>query len=279
MLKIRNLIFALSLSPVLSVIWQLPNQAQVSKSTAGTDSGAATGGSQTSIFSLPSTGTSIVIPVIPGVPTNVTNGISTTGNLTQVDTTVPVTGTNIESTSSSITVTDSPGGDTVVLTASQQLQVILSQLATAIIQGLSNAPGGSTSALAFLLTGGSASDPAAASLTSRLTTAGISQQQSQRLVNALKGLFASPQASLPNLPVAQAASGQLVASNKILKPISVIAQADVAPTVNINQLNDAIISYNGIILQSEPDALKKLAQDQDFVAIGKILKELSNSIP
>ena len=70
MLKIRNLIFALSISPVLSVVWQLPNQAQTnpvsnitiirtninrSGSTAGTNSGAATGGSQTGIFSSPNT--------------------------------------------------------------------------------------------------------------------------------------------------------------------------------------------------------------------------------
>ncbi|MDD1422181.1 hypothetical protein MEO40_24320, partial [Dolichospermum sp. ST_sed1] len=73
-------------------------------------------------------------------------------------------------------------------------------------------------------------------------------------------------------------SGQLVASNKILKPISLIAQADAAPSVNVNRLNNAIVTYNGIILQSKPDTLKKLYRDEDFVTISKILQELRRAI-
>jgi hypothetical protein len=229
-----------------------------------------------------STGTSITIPIIPGVSATITTGLSTTGNLTvggEGGTTVTLTAANTESTSSSITVTDDAGGGSIVLTLSPQAQVSVNQLATAIVQGLSNAPGGSAAAIASLLTGGAGSQAAAAALTSSLTTAGISPQQAQALVTALTGLFASPQASLPNLPVAQATSGQLLASNKILKPISVIAQANAAPNVNMNQLNNAIVAYNGIILQSEPDVRKRLVRDQDFVNIGKILKELRNSIP
>ena len=285
MLKIRNLIFALSLSPLLSVTWQLPNQAQTdspSKGTAGGVSGATSTASETSIFSLPT----FTVPITPGVSATITTGVSTTGTLTvggagnDANTaTVTVTAANTESTSSNITVTDGAGGGSIVLTLSPEAQVSVTQLATAIVQGLSNAPGGSAAAISSLLTSGTGSQPAAASLISNLTTAGISPQQAQDLVTALTGLFASPQASLPNLPVAQTTSGQLVASNKILKPISLIAQADAAPSVNVNRLNNAIVTYNGIILQSKPDTLKKLYRDEDFVTISKILQELRRAIP
>ena len=285
MLKIRNLIFALSLSPLLSVTWQLPNQAQTdspSKGTAGGVSGATSTASETSIFSLPT----FTVPITPGVSATITDGVSTTGDLTAGSAgndantaTVTVTAANTESTSSNITVTDGAGGGTVVLTLSPEAQVSVNQLATAIVQGLSNAPGGSAAAISSLLTSGTGSQTAAASLISNLTTAGISPEQAQDLVTALTGLFASPQASLPNLPVAQTTSGQLVASNKILKPISLIAQADAAPSVNVNRLNNAIVTYNGIILQSKPDTLKKLYRDEDFVTISKILQELRRAIP
>ncbi|MDD1434089.1 hypothetical protein MEO42_23955 [Dolichospermum sp. ST_sed6] len=285
MLKIRNLIFALSLSPLLSVTWQLPNQAQTdspSKGTAGGVSGATSTASETSIFSLPT----FTVPITPGVSATITDGVSTTGDLTAGSAgndantaTVTVTAANTESTSPNITVTDGAGGGSIVLTLSPEAQVSVTQLATAIVQGLSNAPGGSAAAISSLLTSGTGSQTAAASLISNLTTAGISPEQAQDLVTALTGLFASPQASLPNLPVAQTTSGQLVASNKILKPISLIAQADAAPSVNVNRLNNAIVTYNGIILQSKPDTLKKLYRDEDFVTISKILQELRRAIP
>jgi len=56
MLKIRTFILALSLAPLLSVAWQLPNQAQVnsvSKGSAGTPSGGGTTGSSGTVFSAP----------------------------------------------------------------------------------------------------------------------------------------------------------------------------------------------------------------------------------
>jgi hypothetical protein len=56
MLKIRTFILALSLAPLLSVAWQLPNQAQVnspSKGSAATPSGGGTTGSSGTVFSAP----------------------------------------------------------------------------------------------------------------------------------------------------------------------------------------------------------------------------------
>ncbi|MDD1469460.1 hypothetical protein MEO43_30450, partial [Dolichospermum sp. ST_sed5] len=157
MLKIRNLIFALSLSPLLSVTWQLPNQAQTdspSKGTAGGVSGATSTASETSIFSLPT----FTVPITPGVSATITDGVSTTGDLTAGSAgndantaTVTVTAANTESTSPNITVTDGAGGGSIVLTLSPEAQVSVTQLATAIVQGLSNAPGGSAAAISSLL--------------------------------------------------------------------------------------------------------------------------------
>jgi hypothetical protein len=169
-----------------------------------------------------------------------------------------------------------------VITLPPQVQVAVNQSAAAIIQTLSTTGGGTTGGgganVVSLLTGGAGSQAAAVALTDSLTTAGISPQKAQALVAALDGLFGSTKASLSNLPLAQATPGQLVASNKALKPILVIAQSGAAINVDINKLNDAIVAYNGIILTSEAENLRKLYKDTDFVGIGKVLKELRKSI-
>ena len=324
MLNIRNLIFALSLSPLLSVIWQLPSQAQSkaqSKGTAGTNSGAVTDAAQTSIVSIPSggTGTSIVIPVIPGVSVTIPAGVSTTGNLTvgsagsdantassagsdaNTASSQTVTAANVESNSSSVTVKDGVTGNTIVINLAPQVQDTVNQLAAAIVQTLrssTTSSGGTTGGgttdggttdggttdgvtavdIVSLLTGGAGSEQAAVAFTTSLTAAGISPQLATPLVSSLNGLFSSTSASLPNQPTAQATSGQLVAGTKVFKPVSVIAQAGGVPSVNINKLNDAIVAYNGVILQSKPQAIKNLYRNGGFVGIGGILKDLRTAI-
>ena len=288
MLTIRNFLFALSLSPLLALTWQLPNQAQNTSGTAGTNSGAITGVSETSTVSNPPvistpTGQTITSTIVPGVSFGITTGVSTTGELSAISTTIPASTATVASTSSSVTVTNSATGNSVVITLPPQVQVAVNQSAAAIIQTLSTTGGGTTGGggganVVSLLTGGAGSQAAAVALTDSLTTAGISPQKAQALVAALDGLFSSTKASLSNLPLAQATPGQLVASNKALKPILVIAQSGAAINVDINKLNDAIVAYNGIILTSEAENLRKLYKDTDFVGIGKVLKELRKSI-
>ena len=309
MLKIRNLIFALSLTPLMSLACQLPSLAQVaspSKGTAGTTSGAP-GGTTTTIFSVPpttttgggrttattATGISITIPVISGVSAAITTGVSTTGSLSAVSTTgtiitITISAATVEPTSPGITVTNGATGNSVVITLSPQFQVTVNQVAAAITQALSTTGGGTTGGgttgggsaanVASLLTGGAGSQQVAVALTNSFTAAGISPQLATALVTSLTGLFGSTQGSLPNQPLAQATSGQLVASTKALKPILVIAQSGAAINLDINKLNDAIVAYNGIILTSEAENLRKLYKDTDFVGIGKVLKELRKSI-
>ena len=281
MLTIRNFLFSLSLSPLLALAWQLPNQAQNTSGTAGINSGAITGVSETSTVSNPPvistpTGQTITSTIVPGVSFGITTGVSTTGELSAISTTIPVSTATVASTSSSVTVTNSATGNSVVITLPPQVQVAVNQSAAAIIQTLSTTGGGAN--VVSLLTGGAGSQAAAVALTDSLITAGISPQKAQALVAALDGLFGSTKASLSNLPIAQATSGQLVASNKALKPILVIAQSGAVINVDIKKLNDAIVAYNGIILTSEPENLRKLYKDNDFVAIGKVLKELRKAI-
>ncbi|QSV55548.1 MAG: hypothetical protein HEP80_18365 [Dolichospermum sp. UKL201] len=282
MLTIRNFLFALSLSPLLALAWQLPNQAQNTSGTAGTNSGASTGVSETSTVSNPPvistpTGQTITSTIVPGVSFGITTGVSTTGELWAISTTIPASTATVASTSSSVTVTNSATGNSVVITLPPQVQVAVNQSAAAIIQTLSTTGGGGANVVS-LLTGDAGSQAAAVALTDSLTTAGISPQKAQALVAALDGLFGSTKASLSNLPLAQATSGQLVASTKALKPILVIAQSGAAINVDINKLNDAIVAYNGIILTSEAENLRKLYKGTDFVGIAKVLQELRKAI-
>ena len=282
MLTIRNFLFSLSLSPLLALAWQLPNQAQNTSGTAGANSGAITGVSETSTVSNPPvistpTGQTITSTIVPGVSFGITTGVSTTGELSAISTTIPVSTATVASTSSSVTLTNSATGNSVVITLPPQVQVAVNQSAAAIIQTLSTTGGGGANVVS-LLTGDAGSQAAAVALTDSLTAAGISPQLATALVTSLTGLFGSTQGSLPNQPLAQATSGQLVASTKALKPILVIAQSGAAINVDINKLNDAIVAYNGIILTSEAENLRKLYKDTDFVGIAKVLKELRTSI-
>jgi len=303
MLKIRNLIFALSFTPLMSLAWQLPSLAQVSVGTAGTPSGAQTSGTTITIFSAPpsaitpittttattTTGSAVIIPIIPGVPEVVTSGVSTTGATSAATTTtggdtnatVAVTAASVETTSSSVTVTDSATGKLDIFLA-PPAQVVVNQLAAAIVQNVSGTTGGttggSTDGVGALLTDSAGSQQSAAALTSSFTAAGISPQLATALVTSLTGLFSSPSASLPNQPVALAKSGQLVASTKAFKPVTIIAQGSAGISVNINKLNDAIVSYNAIILQSEAKAVKNLSNNTGFRGIGGILKQLRTAI-
>lgn len=282
MLTIRNFLFSLSLSPLLALAWQLPNQAQNTSGTAGSNSGAITGVSETSTVSNPPvistpTGQTITSTIVPGVSFGITTGVSTTGELSAISTTIPASTATVASTSSSVTLTNSATGNSVVITLPPQVQVAVNQSAAAIIQTLSTTGGGGANVVS-LLTGGAGSQAAAVALTDSLTAAGISPQLATALVTSLTGLFGSTQGSLPNQPLAQATSGQLVASTKALKPILVIAQSGAAINVDINKLNDAIVAYNGIILTSEAENLRKLYKGTDFVGIAKVLKELRTSI-
>jgi hypothetical protein len=323
MLKIRNLIFVLGLSPLIFAVWQLPSQAgpplgkdngnnnntgsTITRFSVPTGGGGTTGGGTTGGGTIPPVttvgGQTITLTIVIGVSPSINTGASTTGGLSASSTAIPVSTATVASNASSATVTNSPAGNSVVLSVSPPVQAAVNQLAAAIIQTLSTTGGGTTGGttgggttgggttgggttgggttgggsaanVASLLTGGAGSQ---AALSGSFTAAGISPQLVTALLTSLTGLFGSTRGSLLNLPVA-ATPGQLVASTKALKPILVIAQSGAAINVDINKLNDAIVAYNGIILTSEAENLRKLYKDTDFVGIGKVLKELRKSV-
>ena len=279
MLKIRNLIFALSLTPLMSFAWQLPSLAQSTPSvgTAGIDSGAPTAGTTPTIFSAPPAGGGTTGgAIIPGVSAAVTSGVSTSGG-------TALTAASVEPTSPSVDVTG--GGTTpLVISVSPQTQVVVNQAGAAIVQNLNSATtggdttGGATGAdIGTILTGGAGSEQAAATVGNSISADGVASNLSTGLTSSLTGLFSNTSASLPNQPVAITTSGQLVASTKAFKPV-IIAQGSAGISVNINKLNDAIVAYNAIVLQSKSEVVKNLSKNSGFRAIGSILKQLRTVI-
>ena len=313
MLKIRTFILALSLAPLLSVAWQLPNQAQVnspSKGSAATPSGGGTTGSSGTVFSAPpisiniaplagaspsvtvSTGAGGVINIVVAPAASnavnaaaaaillspVNNGGGTTNNGGGTTNNGGGTANNGGGTANNGGGTTNNGGGT----TNNGGGTANNGGATANNDGgtANNGGGGQGAATVVALVGGGAgAQVAAAQVTSALTGAGVSPTLATALVQAFANVFSFSGASkTPSFPSAQLPQEQPVASNKALKAGLTIAQNNAAPTVNINKLNDAINAYNQIVLESSPVALQKLAQDPDFVAIGTTLKKLRAAI-
>ena len=259
------------------------------------------------------TGAPVIIPLISGVSATITTGVSTTGATSVATTTtvgdtgitVAVTAASVESTSSSVIVTDAVTGNSVEISVPVGIQINVNQLAAAIVQNLNSiitgggttgggttgggttdggttgggtTGGGTVADVGALLTGGAGAQQAAVALTNSFTAAGISPRLATALVTALTGVFSSTSASLQNQPVAMTTSGQLVASTKAFKPVTIIAQGSAGISVNMNKLNNAIVAYNSIILQSESKAVKNLSNNSGFRGIGSILKQLRTAI-
>ena len=299
MLKIKGLLFVLSLSP-LFLLCPLPGQSQTSlrnppsKGTAGTESGAPTNASQTTILSNPQagasvpavvtsatspTGSPVVVPIVPNVPAVISTGVSTSGSVSVPAVTTPSTASSpetstapaissvtnvqpqtlnnlqisaasVEITSPGATVTNNVAGSGVVISLTPESQTKVNLAATNaaqnILAGTSNTTS-STSAVATVFTGGSGSAANSAnSLIANYTAAGVPNQLAQTLVTSIANLLPTP--------------------------------SGIARNVNINNLNDAIVAYNAIILQSGADTVRSLSQNESFVLIGKTLGELRSAL-
>jgi hypothetical protein len=292
MLKIRTFILALSLAPLLSVAWQLPNQAQVnspSKGSAATPSGGGTTGSSGTVFSAPPI--SINIAPLAGASPSVTVSTGAGGVINIV--VAPAASNAVNAAAAAIVLspvnngggTTNNGGGT---TNNGGGNTNNGGGNTNNGGGTANNGGGTTNnggggqgaaTVVALVGGGAGAQVAAAQVTSALTGAGVSPTLATALVQAFANVFSFSGASkTPSFPSAQLPQEQPVASNKALKAGLTIAQNNAAPTVNINKLNDAINAYNQIVLESSPVDLQKLAQDPDFVAIGTTLKKLRAAI-
>ncbi|MFM6917095.1 MAG: hypothetical protein ACKPKT_05940, partial [Dolichospermum sp.] len=262
-----------------------------------TPSGAQTSGTNTTIFSVPptalpggqtttavtttTTGQSVIIPIVPGVSAAVTSGVSTTGTTSAATTTdgtnatVAVSAASVEPTASSVTVTGTGNGLSLSVPAGTQAQ--LNQSAASISSDGATT-GGTAADVSTVLTGSAGSQQSAVTLANSFVAAGVTAPLATALVTSLTGLFGSTNASVPSQPVAIATSGQLVASTKVFKPVTIIAQGSAGLSVNINKLNDAIVAYNAVILRSEPQVVKNLSNNSGFRGISGILKQLRDVI-
>ncbi len=156
------------------------------------------------------------------------------------------------------------------------IQVQLNNIAGVIISRSTtiNSP---LNIIIIILRGGtSASTPAIRVQTSLINTR-VSPALAEALIQSLVGMFGSQVGARSSIPVAQLEALQLVANNKG-SSTDKIAQSEEIPDVNISQLNDSINGYNQIILESSPETLRELAQNQEFIAIGNVLKELRQAL-
>ncbi|MBS9388411.1 MAG: hypothetical protein HEQ33_05695 [Dolichospermum sp. WA123] len=291
MLKIRTFILALSLTPLLALNWQTSSSAQTSPSvgTAGSMSG---GGNTGTMNTSPSVGTAgstsgggsnstsgnTVSNPNPSVgnaggQSGAGNGTANNGN--PDDNTSPSvgnaggqsgagneTGNNANNGGDTDTGNnnegnnDNPSGPVENLTPrASSISIVrtrrgniirikiaaqkqINEVAVSLLNR--NNPG----VLVALLQGGSIGQTASDNLTNLLSNAGVNTDLGNNLRVILSRI-------VPNQ-----------------------GNAD----VDINQLNNAINTYNQIIQQSSPVTLQALSQSQDFVAIGKALKELRAAV-
>jgi hypothetical protein len=124
----------------------------------------------------------------------------------------------------------------------------------------------------IILKGGTSANTPATRVQTALVNARVSSALAQALLESLTGMFGSKIGATSGVPVAQ-----LEASNKSLA-VTKIAQSEEITDVDINQLNASIITYNKIILESSPETLRELAKNEEFVAIGNVLKELRRAL-
>jgi hypothetical protein len=273
MLKIKTFLFALlGVSPLILLSWQLPNEATVlstkkdvsetpsgygnpiaqaspastfnpapSKGPAGCLSGCGTNGSGGTVFTIP--------PVI------IQLGVPNTPNITIL-----------------------PTGS---LFIPPPIQIRVNRTAINIIN-VSNTLGGNIPRIIQIFLGNPGGVTNIQNINIRLVNIGIPQRFAGRFSKSLLALFRRGKiASLESLPVAQLPQEALLANTKELKPGFTLAQeADSQKDieVDVNQLNEAISAYNEIIRESSPVALQELVQNEEFVAIGKALKELRAAI-
>jgi hypothetical protein len=158
---------------------------------------------------------------------------------------------------------------TVQTNVNNAARVVISRPASA------NSP---ASIITVILRGGPGATAAISRVQTILINLRVSPASVQFLTRALAAIFRSSRAEATSgVPVAQLEALQLVASNKDLAA-SKIAQTEQTPEVDINELNASINAYNKIILESSPETLRELAKNEEFVAIGNVLRELRDAL-
>lgn len=153
------------------------------------------------------------------------------------------------------------------LNISSEVQSNLNEIVTAI-QAQNPEPNSPLGVILTILQGGLNAEQAVNSLQAALNIPGVSQSSVKTLVRSLFGLATNQSASKSNLP----------SSVKNLIADSTLAQKEGLLNIDVNRLNLAISAYNQIVMESSPEVLQKLAKNPEFIAIGKLLKELRTAL-
>ena len=318
MLKIRTFILALTLTPLLAINWQQPSQSQTSPSlgtaggmsgggnigpintspsvgTGGSISGGGTTGSNGNTDSNPDDNTSPSVGTGGGMsgggttgsngntdsnpddntsPSVGTGGSMSGGGTTGSGNTSPSVGNAGGQSGSPVTIVRTSRGNSLRITAERQDKlnrvainiftkenskvIVAFRQPEAIRRGESNR------------------------FTEILRQAGVSPALARRFIFTLIRIIPAPRPTTQSSSSVQLPKKYLVASTKALKFSPVIAQSDnnILPSVevDINDLHNAINTYNQIIQESSPVTLQQLSENQDFVEIGKVLKELRAAV-
>ncbi|QSV71162.1 MAG: hypothetical protein HEQ20_10825 [Aphanizomenon flos-aquae KM1D3_PB] len=288
MLKIRTFILALTLTPLLAINWQQPSQSQTWPSL-GTAGGMSGGGNIGPINTSPSVGTGGGIsgggttgsngntdsnPDDNTSPSVGTGGSMSGGGTTGSGNTSPSVGNAGGQSGSPVTIVRTSRGNSLRITAERQdkLNRVAINIFTkedskvfvafrqpeAIRRGESNR------------------------FTEILKQAGVSPALAGRFVFTLIKIIPAPRPTTQSSGSVQLPKKYLVASTKALKFSPIIAKTADATLasveVDINDLHNAINTYNQIIQESSPVTLQQLSENQDFVEIGKVLKELRAAV-
>jgi hypothetical protein len=299
MLKIKTCILSLSLTPLLAINWQLPSFAQSAPSlgTAGSQSGAngAMNGNPPNPRpnSNPSLGTagskSGANGAMNGNPPNprpnsspsLGQGGSKSGS-PSLDVAGGLSGARFPWKSLSRNVTIQINGKTISFRLRRpvllKLKILLKNL---LAQGQNTI--GPKAVVASLAGGGAEAQGVANQLELSFNAAGVSPVLTKELLTELAAFVSSVNTSsiTSSVPSVQLSQDQLVASNKALKTGSVLAQAvdtQANEDIDIKQFINAINIYNQILQESSPVTLQALSQNQEFLEIGKVLKELRVAI-
>ncbi|ALB40797.1 MULTISPECIES: hypothetical protein [unclassified Anabaena] len=318
MLKIRTFILALTLTPLLAINWQQPSQSQTSPSlgtaggmsgggnigpintspsvgTGGGMSGGGTTGSNGNTDSNPDDNTSPSVGTGGGMsgggttgsngntdsnpddntsPSVGTGGSMSGGGTTGSGNTSPSVGNAGGQSGSPVTIVRTSRGNSLRITAERQDK--LNRVAINIFTKEN-----SKVLVAFrqpeAIRRGESNR-----FTEILRQAGVSPALAGRFIFTLIKIIPAPRPTTQSSGSVQLPKKYLVASTKALKFSPVIAQSDnnILPSVevDINDLHNAINTYNQIIQESSPVTLQQLSENQDFVEIGKVLKELRAAV-
>ncbi|PAX60415.1 hypothetical protein [Brunnivagina elsteri] len=163
-----------------------------------------------------------------------------------------------------------------IIIAPPGIQLQVNNIARGIIarQAPINSP---LNIIIIILRGGTSANTPATQVQTALVNVRVSPALAQALIKSLTAMFGSKVSATSGVAVAQLEVSPLVASNKGLA-VSKIAQGGEKADVNISQLNASINAYNQIILESSPETLRELAKNEEFVAIGSVLKELRQAL-